>query len=92
MEKNIIQTIFEDSTEDITVHSYSGRAMYGKCCVGLTMDNVSDMLPTLLAEVTDDNRNALIRAFGNTRTDSMGRGVVVYFPNIPFVEEGQEDG
>lgn len=62
--------------------TYSGRFMYGEECVGFDIDNISQMsdLTLALAEVygTDKARAIMDKA----RTDSMGLGMIVYFPGV----------
>lgn len=50
---------------------YSGRGMYGKECMGVDCDDADDCLMVA-------GRLGLKGA----RTDSLGRGYIVYFPTI----------
>jgi hypothetical protein len=54
--------------------SYSGRGMYGKECVGV-----------IVASYAEVARAAQIVGREPT-TDSMGRGVVAYWPSIAWVD------
>lgn len=59
---------------------YSGRCMYGKTCPGITVDGDEN-------EVIEE---AGARGIRGARTDSMGRGVIVYWPGIT-TKPKQED-
>ncbi len=68
--------------------SYSGRGMFGKECLGVTIEDsllhfVAELLD--LAEEMSDVKN-LATALQNARTDSMGLGTIIYFPYIPYKE------
>jgi hypothetical protein len=93
----IMQTI-----EDLELRgqSYSGRGMYGRRCLGVTLDRDSGMnqlefvanLAASLAEMADrdeDAQDALYLIQGNIASDSMGLGSVVYFPDVPWEDNGR---
>jgi hypothetical protein len=52
--------------------AYSGRTMYGKYCVGVSLRGLyeADGLP-----------------LKGSRTDSLGMGIILYWPNVPAPEE-----
>ena len=55
---------------------YSGRGMYGKYCASVYCDDGYEVIELAAqAGVT------------GARTDSMGRGYVVYWPSIPIKDE-----
>ena len=54
---------------------YSGRGMYGKDCVGVVVDSRAEALS--LADVLDLKPTL----------DSMGRGIVAYWPALPWPED-----
>jgi len=58
---------------------YSGRAMYGKTCVGVIADN----------PVTVIERMALLGLTG-AKMDDMGRSSIVYWPDLKTPENWQE--
>ena len=73
--------------------------MYGEECLAVTLGRGTD-LGRLVSDVTDliidDDDREDIRAFGEAmrslRQDSMGLGMVYYWPGIPFVgADEQED-
>ena len=59
-------------------YSYSGRSMYGRECVGVTVD-----YPEVVKEWAK-TAPALGRA--RSLSDNMGKKYVVYFPSVPFVQ------
>lgn len=61
--------------------SYSGRAMFGQYCLGLSADNLSQVARFFvgLAQEDADLADALAR---NMRTDSLGLGMIAYFPSF----------
>lgn len=63
--------------------SYSGRGMYGKRCVSVNLDNTADLLHlgALLGEELG------VDSVPTPSIDSMGRGIVVYWPSIPLAGE-----
>jgi len=71
--------------------SYSGRYMYGKRCVSLKSDEGETKILANLVEECDDTREAaeLIR---RCRTDSMGRGIVLYWPIVAWAGSSEEEG
>ena len=74
---------------DLSARSYSGRGMYGRNCVGVTLGRNSEYTEFGLGV-------ALALALGEeaadlqARTDSMGLGSIVYFPNVRW-PEGRKD-
>lgn len=80
---------------DVDLRSYSGRNMYGKTCLGVTLG--AGQVFRFVAEVT-----VLVTEFGDgflteeiidimdrARTDSMGYDTILYFPSLSA--EGIED-
>lgn len=70
---------------------YSGRSMYGKECVGITLSNITDLLNIGAAlyaflgdgHLTDEVYSRFMRG---ASTDNMGRGMIVYWPNITCID------
>jgi hypothetical protein len=63
--------------------------MYGKECLGVnldceTLDFAADVIDTLLNDGfdTDEVGDVVTKAFHGARSDSMGRGTIVYFPRF----------
>jgi hypothetical protein len=103
MSKNCLQEILESA--GYSVQSYSGRGMYGKNCLGVDVSNLGKLFADVLkeldllgenggGELEDDSQAAAIEdlatAFEEMRTDSLGRGMIVYFPEIDF-DGGDEE-
>ncbi len=67
-------------------HSYSGRGMYGKQCVGVSLDkSVSHFLADMLDSLDDPAYCGwLLR---EAQQDQMGRGIVVYWPEVAWGED-----
>ena len=72
---------------------YSGRGMYGRTCASITFDTDTDAyqffarLGENTASICDDDFDPSLRMqelVGCALTDSMGRGIVVYFPGWVF--------
>jgi hypothetical protein len=62
-------------------YSYSGRGMYGKSCLAINLDN-DGQLWELALELGREHAH-----FPAPKTDSMGKGIVVYWPSIQWEEE-----
>jgi hypothetical protein len=60
--------------------SYSGRAMYGEECLGIVFDDLADAIRFAFAvgAADPDLADTLIQP----RFDSMGRGIIVYWPSV----------
>lgn len=86
----------------IETRSYSGRGMYGKECLGADIDRgglgsfMADVIMGMEAHVAAENREEIAEAFRSMSTDSMGLGMIVYFPGVPYEgdteSEDDEDG
>jgi hypothetical protein len=71
---------------DATNHdarSYSGRGMFGKQCVGVTVDDgVFEWIAGAIEECEDVEEAAwLVRM---VKTDDMGRGKILYWPRLDW--------
>ena len=69
---------------NVEVSSYSGRGMFGKHCLSIYIDRLTDLLNIgfrLGKECNIDLKDLTISY------DSLGKGIVVYFPYIPFNNE-----
>lgn len=74
--------------------SYSGRGMYGRTCVGVTVPR--DTSPFQLAAqiiASSDDPAEMADSLSDLRVneDSMGFDTVVYFPRVPWVEAEDDD-
>ena len=102
MEKSFLQNLAEEA--ELNVRSYSGRGMYKKECLGIDCNSLVTTFATLL-EVLAENHfdegsergeaasivSELAEALRGSRVDNMGLGVIVYFPDIPFVKDDDDD-
>lgn len=68
------------SSTDHKPRSYSGRAMFGKRCVGFSCRSLGDMAEAASAMGVNFKRLG-------ARTDSLGLGVIVYFPRFEWPED-----
>jgi len=73
--------------EDNIRTDYSGRGMYGKSCVGYDLDSKGDLLSLGAALQTEGVLDDFIN---RASFDSMGMGIIVYFPGIKC-EDGPAD-
>lgn len=82
---------------DYRAFSYSGRCMYGSRCFAIDlgasspMDFFADILE--FGELIEEGMygmEVLAEAMRNSRTDSLGRGTVLYFPHIKFTREDED--
>ena len=72
---------------------YSGRGMYGKTCLGVTIEeNLPGVLLNLgytIREFEYDEEDPITRP-SRICMDSMGLGTIVYFPNVEYVGKETE--
>ena len=90
--EQVYDILFAANLEDKDFTStYSGRGMYGDQCIGWTLDdhNDSGTLSVAIVDVLDDWGRSMVE---NTRTDSMGLGIIVYFPRWTCPEWVEDDG
>jgi hypothetical protein len=78
---NIIEEAAGNYDGEIT--EYSGRSMYGKTCLGITLDDFRKIAEMLVYIAGDDHDLATMLANGLT-LDSMGRSMIAYWPTILF--------
>jgi hypothetical protein len=106
MDKHPLQTMFEDMSEEagddaLRVRSYSGRGMYGKQCLGVDTDmGIGALMAHLVRFVAGLDQGTcqgeydvecIAEALDGMQTDSMGRGTIVYFPNVQLAVEPSDD-
>jgi hypothetical protein len=99
--KKLIELI-EDSG-DYRAQSYSGRAMYGKNCVGVRIrrdksvfEFVADLLETVDAhsdgeDELSDNISEVASVLRRARTDGMGLDTILYFPRIEWEGDNTDE-
>ena len=79
----------------LDVHEYSGRYMFGVTCVSVHCDREADVPIAIAQALVDgyidrDETDALIAAVRGSRSESLGKGTVVYFPEVPWVDTRDE--
>ena len=75
--------------------NYSGRAMYGNTCVGVSGDDPMSFIVECMRNFMDmgdtDYASDFFELLQHHKTDSMGRGMIVYFPRWAIdTEEDKE--
>jgi len=84
-------------TTETEARAYSGRAMYGDICLGIVFHNgAGDLFALALELQRQDPDLAELLDSSPCRTDSMGRGEVIYWERLKLDgtdldEEGDED-
>jgi hypothetical protein len=98
MENNSLQSVLESialAESDYQVRSYSGRGMYGDTCLAVTIrGNLFELFAQVLRVLDGDRTNLteeVADAFSMARQDDMGRGTVVYFPGVKYVEAASDE-
>jgi hypothetical protein len=69
---------------------YSGRGMWGKHCLGVdtTRDMVGDAVTIAVNLMEDGAEPRDVKNWGEgTRYDSMGRGMILYWPTLELTAE-----
>jgi len=97
--RGAVQTAIEEfDLLDIRIYEdYSGRGMYGKEALGFVVPDVSlvvQLLLVLSSKLDSSGFNSLLKVMSvayNMRTDSMGRDIIVYFPDFHGFLDDEED-
>jgi hypothetical protein len=84
---------------EIRARSYSGRAMFGKSCVGVTVPGgvpsfrLAAAIAAAFHDVDEDTALDNVADLARLRVceDSMGRDTIVYFPQVEWPEGEEED-
>ena len=74
--------------------TYSGRFMYGEQCVGFDIDGISQISDITLALAEVYGTEKARKIMGMSTTDSMGMGMIIYFPGVEadgWTDEEDED-
>ena len=75
---------------DYVAQSYSGRGMYGSCCLGFLAsgpDWIADLIIAAREMDDEDTWDELDQAIRNHQTDSIGLRKIIYFPGVKFTGE-----
>lgn len=79
--------VWEDDYE--IREAYSGRGMGPRTCLAVTLPstgNLTEFMVALAVQLTEDDRaDDALRLARLTRTDSMGTGIVAYWPGVELV-------
>lgn len=84
---NAIEDAISYVDGDAEMYSYSGRGMFGKQCLGINFNGMSDAFRFAL--LIEDDRLAIV--LSEPRFDNMGLGIVIYWPNVEAPEGIGED-
>lgn len=95
-EKHPLQSLLDNA--DVETRSYSGRAMYGRECLGVDVSDFADFLTTYTEALrhqapssnNDEWWDAIDEGLRSARTDSMGMGIIVYFPGVKYTDEDDD--
>lgn len=97
MAKLMFEVVKEIDLECVSVRSYSGRCMFGKECLGLVCDNMGEVLNVIFlmtqkasAQTKEFLLEDMETMIQNTCQDSMGRGIIVYWPDIQHDRADQD--
>lgn len=89
MERQINATALKEIFEGMAyeVHSYSGRGMFGNRCLAVTCDNPSGWIAEVFLYLAENKTPyeeiaKVAEILKDSRTDSLGRASVVYWPAI----------
>lgn len=81
-----LQELIEDLGYE--TRSYSGRGMYGRECLGVTVEDPISFTLELGYAIGQEETSELPR---RTSWDSMGLDYIVYFPNVPYDGEDEDE-
>ena len=79
-----------------SIRSYSGRGMDGRTCMAFTLSGGTSAAIGAAADIVSiiepaEVREEVAAVFGRAHTDSMGLGMVVYFPGVAWNEPDDDD-
>jgi hypothetical protein len=78
-----------DENEHVT-NTYSGRGMMGEQCFGIMCDEGVRQGFTFFAHLAAEQPDVALQLANAVRTDSLGTGMIVYFPG--YTLDGFEGG
>lgn len=92
---DLLREVYDSGSIEMEVRSYSGRGMYGDTCIAVVLSDFSSMWTLALAIADINSGNADLFDLPAPRSDSMGRGTVLYWPNLKWPDGaegfGEED-
>jgi hypothetical protein len=85
--QSVLEEIVQNYPYDFVVSSYSGRGMCGRQCLAVSFSGTIEQLFAKVLFVLDGKKDFafVADAFENVRQDSLGKGIVVYFPDEEYV-------
>jgi len=94
MNKHWVQQVLEDHGHFDNVRSYSGRGMYGKSCLGVTMrrGELSEFDLGVLLAGHQEEYSGNFSPIPKPSTDNMGLDMIAYWPSIPYIDDDEEEG
>ena len=89
----LVEAVYEISSGEDHVMSYSGRFMYGRICVAIETDDAVSCGMRLVHHLMESGCESLaLDLIENTpRTDSLGMGTVLYWPDLGIPEDYELD-
>ena len=89
MDKSTLQQALEHVMGADHLCPYSGRGMYGRECLAIERDFLLADGARLMQHAITKNMDidALLKDMEGACSDSLGMGVITYWPHVPFVEE-----
>jgi hypothetical protein len=96
--KHPLQTVLEAA--GYKPYNYSGRAMYGRRCLAVTLDArklgrmISSLLRECLSSAADggeDDYDRIVHDIRDMRWDNMGMDMVYYWPDVPCTAVGEDE-
>lgn len=95
---DIILECFEELERDGTIKrvykGYSGRGMYGRKCLGIVTDDewgTALEVAKWLFENYEKDAEDILEELSDSRVDSLGRNIIIYFPGIEIDEDDEEE-
>lgn len=89
--QSVLEETAKNSPDDIVVSSYSGRGMCGRQCLAVSFSGSLGQLFAKILYVLDGKKDFgfVAETFENMRQDSLGRGIVVYFPDEEYIVKSE---
>ncbi len=95
MSKEVSFSVQQAIAENAELHTgYSGRFMYGKTCLGFSIDDgifaaIGNIIASLAGQ--PEQLREFAEMLADSRTDSLGLGQIVYFPHWSAIESTGEE-
>ena len=91
--KRLAAWLEENDTGTEAYLKYSGRFMFGATCFGI-VGQMADIQTTLMDFVADhpEHARAMRELVKGQRSDSMGRDIIIYFPDVDIERDAGEAG